>query len=296
MTETHKSKPSRLGRGIDALMGDYGAPAAEPAIVGDQNLAIDLISPNQSQPRRHFDQAELDALAASIGSRGLIQPILVRPKANGAGYEIVAGERRWRASRLAGLTHVPVVVRNLNDLETQEIALIENLQRVDLNPVEEAEGFQSLMTRFGHTQDALARAMGKSRSHVANTLRLLKLSPELLEHLRAGRISAGHARALLGIANPEGIAARAIAEGLSVRQIEKLAAQSSPRLETKSARKTASQTKDIDTRALELDIARQLGLDVDIRPKPDGSGELRIKFSGLEQLDEVCRRLGQPRP
>jgi ParB family chromosome partitioning protein len=296
MTESSKSRPSRLGRGIDALMGDYTAPSAERGAVADQTLAIDLISPNQNQPRRQFDQDELDTLAASIRSRGVLQPILVRPIAGGAGYEIVAGERRWRASRMAGLSHVPVLIRELNDLETQEVALIENLQRVDLNPIEEAEGFQSLMDRFGHTQDALASAMGKSRSHVANTLRLLKLSQGVADHVRSGRLSAGHARALLALPDADILAERAIAEGLSVRQLEKLSAQGSTRLETKAAKKKTFNDKDIDTRALELDIARQLGLEVDIRPKADGSGELRIKFSGLEQLDEVCRRLGQPRP
>ncbi|MGA0603670.1 ParB/RepB/Spo0J family partition protein [Caulobacter sp. KR2-114] len=300
-----------LGRGLSALLDEVGAqelpatpearaaaPVAAPAAGGALDVPIELIRRNPEQPRRSFAQAELDELAASVKEKGVIQPILVRPVEGVAGeYQIVAGERRWRAAQLAGLHTVPVLVRELSDAEVMEIALIENVQRADLNPIEEAQAYQAMALRFAHTQEALARIVGKSRSHVANTMRLLRLPAPVIEHLEAGRLSAGHARALLDVAGAETLAQRIVDQGLNVRQTEILARQAGEAAapgKPAAARKPKA-GKDADTRALEADLAEVLGLDVEIRDA-GGAGELRIQYATLEQLDDLCRRLTRAAP
>lgn len=304
-------KQARLGRGLSALLGDYagarnvvetpdapaGAAANAPSTdeeLSPSEIAIDRIVPNPKQPRRTFIEAELEELAESIRTKGVIQPILVRPDpANEQMFEIVAGERRWRASRRAGLTVIPAVVREMDDREVLEIAIIENVQRSDLNPVEEAEAYKSLIDRFGRTQESVAQQVGKSREHVSNTMRLLQLPEEVREHVREGRLSAGHARALLKTSDPSGFATMVIAKGLSVRDTEALskADKAGGKVETKSA----GEDKDVDTKALEMDLQRALGLAVDIRHVNGKGGEVRIKYAQLEQLDEICRLLSRPR-
>lgn len=298
-------KQAKLGRGLSALLGDYAGArnvAENPMPVsadaaGDDNgameIAIDRIVPNPKQPRRTFVEAELEELSESIRTKGVIQPILVRPDpANAEMFEIVAGERRWRASRRAGLTVIPAVVREMDDREMLEIAIIENVQRSDLNAVEEAEAYKSLIDRFGRTQESVAQQVGKSREHVSNTLRLLNLPEDVREHVREGRLSAGHARALLKTSDPSAFAATVIAKGLSVRDTE---AMSKAAKAGKADGKTADDDKDVDTKALELDLQRSLGLDVDIRHVNGKGGEVRIKYAQLEQLDEICRLLSRPR-
>jgi ParB family chromosome partitioning protein len=276
-----------LGRGLSALLGEAEA-GAEAAPNDGRDLPIELIEPNADQPRRDFDEGELEELAASIRERGLLQPILVRPSPGGQGrYQIVAGERRWRAAQRAGLREMPAVVRELDDLMTLEIAIIENVQRVDLNAIEEAFGYRDLIDRFGRTQDEIAQIVGKSRSHVANAIRLLGLPQSVQQDLRAGRLTAGHARALAAAPDPEGLARQVLAQGLNVREAEALArrAQGSGR-----GTSPARSTKDADTLALEEDLSETLGLRVEIDDR-GGSGEVRVRYGSLEQLDELCRRL-----
>jgi len=306
---TQPVKQAKLGRGLSALLGDYsgarnvidnptaaasaaGAPSTDEAPSLD--IAIDRIVPNPKQPRRTFVEAELEELAESIRTKGVIQPILVRPDPSQAEmFEIIAGERRWRAARRAGLTVIPAVVRAMDDREMLEIAIIENVQRADLNAVEEAEAYKSLIDRFGRTQESVAQQVGKSREHVSNTMRLLQLPEDVREHVREGRLSAGHARALLKTSDPSAFALTVISKGLSVRDTEALSkiAKSGGKVETKSA----GGDKDVDTKALELDLQRTLGLDVDIRHVNGKGGEVRIKYAQLEQLDEICRLLSRPR-
>jgi len=280
-----------LGRGLSALLGEAEAAAAAPggpATAGAREIPIELIGRNPDQPRLHFAEAELEELATSIRQRGVLQPILVRPYPGKTGeYQIVAGERRWRAAQRAGLTALPALVRELGDRETLELALIENLQRADLNAVEEAAAFASLMSLSGGTQDDLAQAVGKSRSHVANTLRLLQLPEDVQALVRDGRLSAGHARTLIGAVEPKALADQIIERGLSVRDAEALARKTGE--PGASAPKSAAR-KSADTLALERDLSEKLGLPVQILDK-DGKGELRIRYADLEQLDEVCRRL-----
>ena len=303
-------KQAKLGRGLSALLGDYtgarnvvenpeptaaaGAPSAdEPPLL---DIAIDRIIPNPKQPRRTFIEAELEELAESIRTKGVIQPILVRPDpANVEMFEIIAGERRWRAARRAGLTVIPAVVREMDDREMLEIAIIENVQRSDLNAVEEAEAYKSLIDRFGRTQESVAQQVGKSREHVSNTLRLLNLPEDVREHVREGRLTPGHARALLKTSDPSAFAATVIAKGLSVRDTEALSKveKSGGKFEAKSS--VLAPDKDVDTKALELDLQRSLGFDVDIRHVNGKGGEVRIKYAQLEQLDEICRLLSRPR-
>lgn len=289
-------KPQRgLGRGLSALIGeDAAAPEAEEKKPGAavQSAPIEMIRANPDQPRRDFREEDLAELAASIREKGVIQPLVVRsdPKHPG-GWQIVAGERRWRAAQRAQLHELPIVVRELSDDEALEVAIIENIQRADLNPVEEALGYRQLMDRFGHTQEKLAEAMGKSRSHIANALRLLTLPDVVVEHLRAGRLSAGHARALITAPNPAALAEQVIARGLSVRQTEALAR--AQKVEAAAPKKPAKPEKDADTRALEADLAAATGVKVAIEHRNDGAGEVRLRYASLEELDSICSILSR---
>lgn len=301
-------KPEKrgLGRGLSALMADIN-PETEggPGQTGDQDsnprsrradmtVPVEKLTPNPDQPRRHFAREALEELAASIREKGVIQPLIVRPGKSGAdSYEIVAGERRWRAAQQAQVHEIPVIVRDFDDTEVLEVAIIENIQRADLNPVEEAQGYRQLMDRFGHTQERLAEALSKSRSHIANLMRLLQLPAEVQDHLREGRLSSGHARALITTDDPAGMAREVIAKGLSVRETEKLVQK--PR--KKAAGKTGSGDgksgdKDADTRALEADLSAALKMTVTIdHPPGQESGQISIRYDSLDKLDELCRLL-----
>jgi len=263
--------------------------AAPTADAGPRGIAIDLVQRNPQQPRKHFDEAELTDLANSIKTHGVLQPILVRPIADGR-FEIVAGERRWRAAQRAGLHSIPAVIRDLNEVEVVEIAIVENVQRTDLNPIEEAQGFQALIDRFGRTQQEIADAVGKSRPHIANMLRLLALPDDLQEMVRDGRLSSGHARAILTAPDPRGLAQRAISEGLNVREVERIAQVAKDEKHGPRASVVAAEAKSADTRALEQSISNALGLEVTITDK-GGAGEVKISYKSLEQLDDVIRRL-----
>ena len=281
-----------LGRGLSALLDESNnAEAGDAATSGVRELPIELVHRNPKQPRMDFNSDELTVLAASIRDKGLLQPILVRSSPDHPGqYQIVAGERRWRAAQQAGLKTMPVLIRELDDLETLEIGIIENVQRIDLNPYEEAAGYKALIDRFGRTQEQIAEAVGKSRSHVANALRLLGLPEMVLDALRTNLMSAGHARAIAAAPDPESLARIVIDEGLSVRATEALArkAQSGGgRSKPKASRDVA---RDADTQALEQDISSLLGLEVQILDR-GGAGEVRIGYATLEQLDDLCRRL-----
>ncbi len=289
-------KPERrgLGRGLSALMADV-APAVEPASAGPRRaetlIPIERISPNPNQPRRSFAEEALADLTASIREKGIIQPLILRVSPRDASaYEIVAGERRWRAAQRAQLHEVPAIVRDFDDVEVLEVAIIENIQRADLNPVEEGAGYRQLMERFGHTQERMAEALGKSRSHIANTIRLLSLPEEALAMLRDGRLTAGHARALLTAPDPVGLARQVVDKGLSVRETERLA-KKAPGSGGKSSGKSAPE-KDADTRLLERELGAALGLKVSIDHAAGGeSGVVTIRYRSLDDLDEVCRRL-----
>lgn len=279
----------RLGRGLAALIGEIDKPVSpsQHSALSDRKVPIEFISPNPRNPRRRFAEAELADLAASIKEHGIVQPIVVRP-AQGGRYEIIAGERRWRAAQQAGVAQVPVILREVDDRVALEIAIIENVQRSDLNPIEEAAGYQSLIEEHNYTQADLAQVIGKSRSHVANTLRLLKLPSDVRQMLTDGVLSAGHARTLVTAENPMALAQRIVSDGLSVRQAEALAQAPTGTPEPKS--KDASKEKDSDTMALEKLLSDAIGLGVVINHK-GGGGELRIRYSSLEQLDDLCRRL-----
>ncbi|MCI5044533.1 MAG: ParB/RepB/Spo0J family partition protein [Aquisalinus sp.] len=290
-----------LGRGLDVLLGESATAERETAAVSgsQERLPIEFIIPDPKQPRKTFSDEAMEELATSISEKGLLQPILVRPaQGHAERYQIVAGERRWRAAQKAQLHEVPVIIRSLSDAETAEIALIENLQRVDLNPMEEAEAYAHLGDAHDRNQGEIADAVGKSRSHVANMLRLLKLPESVRLMVREGALSMGHARALLSSAEPDVLADRIIKKGLSVRQAEKLVKSESTDFEgakpvsSKAKKeKSGSSKKDADTRALERDIAEALGLDVSIEHKGKKGGFLTIDYRSLDQLDEVCRRL-----
>ena len=264
---------------------DVVAPGAE----GLRRAPIELLKPNPDQPRRSFPQAELDELAASIRDKGVIQPILVRADPSGEGWQIVAGERRWRAAQQARLTEVPVLVRDMDDAEVLEVGVIENVQRQDLNPLDEARAYGLLITDFGRTQDAVAAVVGKSRSHVANMLRLLSLPDGVQLMLMDGQLSAGHARALITAPDPEGLAEKVVREGLNVRQTEALArqAQAGPKASKPRPEPTGGSA---DIAALEQDLSDALGLKATLNDK-NGKGELTLRYASLEQLDELCRRL-----
>ncbi len=282
---------SRLGRGLAALIGDVGdETAAVERTRSQRRIPTAFLRPNPRNPRRMFSEDELEELAASIRERGIIQPILVRTVRGLAdAFEIIAGERRWRAAQRAGVHDVPVVLLEVSDREALELAIIENVQREDLNPLEEAMGYQALIDEFAHAQDDVAKIVGKSRSHVANTLRLLKLPDAVKTYLSSGKISAGHARALIGQPDPEGVARAIIEQGLNVRQVEALAAERAAQL-GKTAKARARADKDADTRALERRLSDALGLSVAIVNHGE-AGELKIRYKTLEQLDEVVRRL-----
>lgn len=289
-----------LGRGLSALMADIepsvDAPQNNqtPADVqnrGDRRIPVEQIKPNPDQPRRQFSQSALEELAASIREKGIIQPLILRPDpADQNLFQIVAGERRWRAAQIAQLHDLPAIVRDFDDTEVLEVAIIENIQRADLNAVEEAQGYRQLMDKFGHTQDQLATAMGKSRSHLANTMRLLQLPEEIQTLLQDGQLSAGHARALITADDPITLAHRAIKEGMSVRDIEKAAKAPKSSQQPKAAR--GSSQKDADTRILEGELSRILGMGVVIDHDTDaGGGKLSIKYKDLSQLDDLLRLL-----
>jgi ParB family chromosome partitioning protein len=282
-----------LGRGLSALIDDAsdGDPPGGPG-EGVREIPIELVHRNPDQPRRHFPEEEIAELEASIRDKGVLQPILVRPSPKTQGeYEIVAGERRWRAAQKAGLKAIPALVRVLDDDKAFEIAIVENVQREDLNAMEEAQAYQSLMRRMAYTQDKAAAAVGKSRSHVANTLRLLQLPDSVQDHVLFGRLTAGHARAILAAAYPEALAQTIVEKGLSVRDAEALAKKGDAGAKKASGpRRTGKNT---DTAALEVDLEDMLGMKVDIVDR-GGAGELRIRYATLEQLDELCRRLTRP--
>lgn len=281
----------RLGRGLAALLGDMAEPEtmSEQARAGSKRVPIDLVHPNPRNPRRHFGEQDLADLAQSIKEKGVVQPILVRSAPGRANhFEIIAGERRWRASQKAGQHDIPVIVQEVSDKEALELAIIENVQRADLNAIEEAVGYEQLIAEFAYTQQDLGQVIGKSRSHVANTLRLLKLPDPVKEHLREGRLTAGHARALITAVDPVGLAEKIVEEGLTVRDAEQLA-QAPVAGEAKQPK--PKKAKDADTLALEASLAELLGLAVTIDHKPDGSGRVEIKYRSLEQLDDIVRRL-----
>ncbi len=291
----------RLGRGLDALLASVPAESdAPPAFSGGggtggiaarQTVSLDLIHRNPRYPRTEFRADELEDLAASIRAHGIVQPIVVRRRgteASGAEeYEIIAGERRWRAAQIAGLHDIPITVLDVSDKQALELAIVENVQRSDLNPIEEARGYEALIQEFSYTQADLGTTIGKSRAHVANTLRLLRLPDTILGMLESGELSAGHGRALLTAKDPERLARLAIEKSLSVRETERLAQkpEAEPRAPASRAEKNA------DIRAFEKDLSAALGLLVDIRHRADGGGELRISYRDLEQLESVAKRL-----
>jgi len=277
------AQKTRLGRGLASLIGDR---IDEAGFGADEQRSVPLaaLKPARFNPRRNFAEAQLEELAASIRERGLVQPLVVRPSTGGT-YEIVAGERRWRAAQLANLHDVPVVVRALSDQEAVEIAIIENVQREDLNAIEEGEGYKLLMDGHGYTQEDLAKVIGKSRSHLANTLRLLRLPDSVQELVRSGELSAGHARALIGRSDAAALAVRIVNEGLTVRQVEALTQ------ERGAAKPKRHKSKDADTKAAESELHEALGLDVEIRKRKGEKGELRIRFATLDQLEDLRHRL-----
>lgn len=285
-----------LGRGLSALLGEASPARDGPA--GGRETPIELVRPNPDQPRRVFAESELESLAQSIRERGVLQPVLVRPARGGGGeFQIVAGERRWRAAQRAGLATVPVIVRDVDDETALEIAIVENVQRSDLNPIEEAQAYRALMERHGRTQEDVAEAVGKSRSHVANVLRLLGLPDTVQAALEDGRLSAGHARALIGRPDAATLAALVIEKGLSVREAEALARQARAGQAGRGSGGGGSgrpgrTAKDADTVALESDLSETLGLEVKIDDR-GGAGAVTIRYASLEQLDEICRRLSR---
>ena len=289
-------KKRGLGRGLSALMADVAEPVSTNTTSGssgEQRIPIEKIRPNPDQPRRQFDAGPLEDLVASIKEKGVLQPLIVRPA--GDEYEIVAGERRWRAAQQAQLHDLPVLVRDFSDTEVLEVAIIENIQRADLNPIEEAAGYRQLMDRFGHTQEKMAEALGKSRSHIANLLRLLQLPDDIQTFVVDGKLSAGHARALITADDPGALARKVIAGELSVRATEALVKKASEDVGDnifKGSPKPKAPTKDADTRALEDDLSAATGVKVSLTHKPDGeSGTLTLQYESLDQLDDLCRRL-----
>lgn len=283
-------EPPRPVTNVFELPTPAPAPQAPVSDHGPRGLPIDLVQRNPGQPRKHFDEGELNDLANSIRAHGVLQPILVRPIVGGR-YEIVAGERRWRAAQRAGLHAIPAVVRELDEVEVLEIAIVENVQRTDLNPIEEAQGFQALIDRFHRTQQEIADAVGKSRPHIANMLRLLALPDDLQEMVRDGRLSSGHARAILTAPDQRALARRALAEGLNVREVERLAQLAKDEKHGPRVGAASAPTKDADTVSMERSIGEALGLNVVITGKGEGPGEIKISYRTLDQLDDIARRL-----
>ena len=287
----------KLGRGLSALLGDKPAASLSPE---QQRLAkpvpIEFLKPGKYQPRHYMDEDAIAALANSIQDKGVLQPLLVRRDPDDAqSYEIIAGERRWRAAQLAKLHEVPVIIKDLSDRDTMEVALIENVQREDLSAIEEADAYQRLMDEFSRTQEDVSKLVGKSRSHVANTLRLLGLPNGVKKLIEMGKLSAGHARTLIGSDNAEEIANKIIAKGLSVRQAEKLASQSSGTAKAKPASHASAPQKDVDTLALERDVSNILGMNIDIQSSGE-SGVLSISYRTLDQLDTLLAKLTDTTP
>lgn len=283
---------SRLGRGLAALIGDVGdETAAVDRARGQRRVPIEYIKANPKNPRKRFDSEELDNLSASIREKGILQPILVRPVSGKKdAYEIVAGERRWRAAQRAGIHDVPVTLLEINDKEALEIAIVENVQRADLNPLEEAAGYENLIGQFSYSQNDLAKVVGKSRSHIANTLRLLKLPNSVKKFLSEGKLTAGHARALLAHDDPEKLARTIVDGGMNVRDVEALTPNERKTSKAKSGGK-AKPAKSADVRSLEKKLVDQLGMAVAINNR-GSKGEMKIKYKTLEQLDALCRKLG----
>ncbi|MDN3712863.1 ParB/RepB/Spo0J family partition protein [Paracoccus cavernae] len=286
-----KSEKRGLGRGLSALMADVDLiPSDRPA--PRQTLPVEQLTPNPDQPRRTFAPEALQELAQSLKARGMLQPLIVRPHPRDKGlYQIVAGERRWRAAQIAQLHEVPVVISNLNDTEMLEVAIVENIQRSDLNAIEEAASYKQLMERFGHTQEKLAEALNKSRSHIANLLRLLNLPDQVQAWLKEGKLTAGHARALITAPNAVELARKVIERNLSVRETEELVRKQAEPSQPK-ARKARESAKDADTRALEGDLSAQLKMNVSINHQGEKGGQLTVSYSDLDQLDRLCQMLG----
>ena len=296
-----KNERRGLGRGLSALMADIGVDARvnDPVVEGQpqrsalQTLPIDAIQANPEQPRRAFDELALEELSRSIQEKGIVQPLVVRPLAGQHGkFEIVAGERRWRAAQLARLGEVPVLIRTFSDQEVLEVAIIENIQREGLNAIEEAAGYKQLIERFGHTQEKVADALGKSRSHIANLLRLLTLPQDVQNMVIAGTISAGHARALVTAPDPVALALKVAGEGLSVRETEDLARRVGHQ---PSHKRGDTRQKDADTKVLEADLSANLGMSVVIDHRAGGEGQVIIRYKTLDQLDQLCQLLSSVR-
>lgn len=291
MTGMSEEAPrSRLGRGLAALIGDVGEETSVMERARPQRrAAVAHLRASKSNPRRSFREEDLEELTASVRERGVIQPILVRRVADhGEVYEIIAGERRWRAAQRAGVHEVPIVVLDVSEREALEIAIVENVQRADLNAIEEAAGYEQLIAQFSYTQEDLARVIGKSRSHIANTLRLLRLPDAVKAHVLDGALTAGHARALLSLPDPERAAKKVVARGLSVRDVEAMAR--APEIKSLGGPRKPAPEKSADLRALEDELSGVLGLDVSLTPRGAG-GELSVRFSSLDQLDMLIRRL-----
>jgi ParB family chromosome partitioning protein len=284
---------SRLGRGLAALIGEMAAETSVDRPRGQRRLSTASLRPNPRNPRRSFPNSEIDELVASLRERGIIQPIIARPVQGSADiYEIIAGERRWRAAQRACLHDVPVVIVEASDAEALQLAIIENVQRADLNPLEEAEGYRALMEEFGNSQDDIAKIVGKSRSHVANTLRLLKLPETIKSYIHAGKLQAGHARMLIGQPDAEKLAEEIVARGLNVRQVESIARDTAARTgKARGGRARRGNGKNANLVALEKRISDALGLAVSIDEHKRG-GVLTIRYRSLDQLDDVLRRLG----
>jgi ParB family transcriptional regulator, chromosome partitioning protein len=287
---TTQPQKRRLGRGLAALIGD---DTTEEAVVQDartlRHVPIEFLHANPNNPRKHFADSDLEDLTRSIRDKGLLQPLVVRQRGNE--FEIVAGERRWRAAQRAGIHEVPVLIRDLTDGEALEIALIENIQRADLNALEEARAYQQLMDQFDYTQQQLADSVGKSRSHIANTIRLLSLPESVRRHIEDGALTAGHARALVATDSPQQLAEKIIQLGMTVREAEGL---SRSEAEAKGRPPVVKAQKDADTVALERQLSEVLGLKVEIVNKGRAGGSVTVRYKTLEQLDDVCNRLVKP--
>jgi ParB family transcriptional regulator, chromosome partitioning protein len=285
----------RLGRGLAALIGEMDQPldTRQTAAKADGFVPIEFVSRNPNNPRRYFDPEELKDLAASISQHGIVQPVVVRTLSAGR-YEIIAGERRWRAAQQAGLVEIPVIIRDVDDRTALELAIVENVQRSDLNPLEEAMGYEQLIADHGYTQNDLGDIIGKSRSHVANSLRLLRLPEPVREMLSSGRLSSGHARAIASTSDPVKLARDIVSKGLSVRDAERLAQKDAQAAGRSTAEPTPKPAKDSDTLALERSLSDVLGLKVIVNHRNKG-GQLSIEYGSLEQLDELCRLLGAQR-